>query len=67
MSVMTKIRRNKKNGRLYVMHAIVTDSTNGHKNKNMVLYSPEEECGAFMLFVRDEREFNEKFELVKIK
>lgn len=54
--------RNKKNGKIYIVEAIVTNSTNTQDGQEMYLYCCED--NPFKRYVRNKIEFDEKFEQI---
>ena len=54
------IYKNKKNGQLYVRFHTVLNATNGREDEVMVMYKDMKTGTAY---VREEKEFDEKFEI----
>lgn len=60
MSACVQRVRNKKTGRIYVVVGAATDCTNVREGTPVVLYRRADSVGG--LWVRETREFNDKFE-----
>jgi hypothetical protein len=56
---MTNLYKNKKNGNLYIYHGEIINATNKNDGQVMILYGSMKEGKKF---VREKKEFFEKFE-----
>lgn len=55
--------KNKKSGKTYILLAHAIDSTNERNGLPVIIYCPDD--NEHSIYVREEKEFFEKFELIK--